>query len=157
MRPLVLLDWNVLGYTPTGHLGDAQPVEGGGDIYRMLSATWRTVVLYTGLDTEEMVETWLRREGLRSHVGLLVHQAISAVHPITWKLQQVRTLRTEGNREILYVDVDPQAVAAVIRDGVPSVLLSFPAFISPDWHPDASKTPKPWDAVVHEIELQRDA
>ena len=169
MRPLVLLGWDVLGFTSTGHLGDASPVEGGGDLYRMLSAHWRTVVLYTGLDSEEMVETWMRREGLRSHVGILCAEKSVANYPWTlkgpepvrdraasWKIQQLRRLRTEGNRELLYVDTDPTAVSKAIRDGVPAMLLAFPTYISPDWRPDTDISPRPWDDLAQEIELQRD-
>ena len=155
MRPLVLFGWSALGYTPSGRLGDAAPVEGGCDLYRMLSAQWRTVLLYTGLDTSEMAEMWVRREGLRSHVGMFCMEDHTA-DPVTWKLQQLRKVRTEGNRDLLFVDSDPRSVALAIRDGVPAMLLAFPTYISPDWRPDADTTPRPWDALEQEIDLQRE-
>lgn len=157
MRPLVLLDWSLLAYTPTGRLSEASPVEGGGDVYRLLTSVWRTVVLYDGVDSEEMFTTWLRREGFKGHVGLLCMPLFDSTAPMNWKLMQLRRLRTEGNVELLVVAADPHFVAGALADGVPSMLVTFPTYVSPDWRPDAERTPRVWEELTAEIDRQREA
>lgn len=149
MRQLVVFNWDVLARTPDGTLANALPVEGGVSLYKLLAQAHRVVLLFQHDQPEELVRSWLVREGLKLHVSLVLKPAHEEA--LQWKLNTVRSLRTAGNDELMVVDNDAELLGTLYAEGVPSLLVSYPQYQF------SERRLKEWTNVVDEIDHLREA
>lgn len=116
----------------------------GSLLYSGLAASSR-LILATSLD-RRMVAHWCRTVGLAAHLDTTALDT-----------KVVGRLRAGGDNPILYIDSNPERVAAAMRDGVPSMLFSRPLFARAGHRPDlvGERLPRPWSEITHEASTQQ--
>jgi hypothetical protein len=127
------------------------PLEGQRPLYDALAGSHRLVVLSLSPD-REMVMSWLRQQHYRFDM-LLNKEATFALDDVSWKVQQVRDVRSMGWPVGLYLDGDPEAVRRVFADGTAALLLAH-RLSRPNWLP-TERQPKAWTDLVAFIEEQK--
>jgi hypothetical protein len=118
----------------------------GGMMYAGLAASTRLVVA-TAVD-RRLAQHWCRIQGLTGHMDL------TALDERT-----IKRMRASGDNPRLYIDANPDRVAAALRDGVPALLFSRPMFARADHRADLSgeRLPKEWAEVTREQKAQQRA
>lgn len=107
----------------------------------------KMAVLATGITNTPIFLEWLKREGYKaSTVDITEDDHVDAV------VERVMAFNAVYGKIHWYVDVDPLNVAKVAHIGVPTLLLTVPDTIRPEWSEE--KVIKSWDVLVEEIETQ---
>lgn len=100
--------------------------------------------------TEDALATWLARNQLTGHLGILHSSGPSPAQRLD-TLRRIRSWRVE-----LIIEPDPQCAAQEIANGW-NVLLHAPAlYAEPRWRPDQTAEIQPWQALTDEIHHQQD-
>ena len=107
----------------------------------------RLIVIATGITNTQLLLEWLKREGYKaSAVDIIQDEHVDV------RVDRVTALNAAYGRIQWYVDIDPIVVAKVARLGIPTLLLTVPDVVRPEWSED--RVPKSWEALVEEIETQ---
>lgn len=115
----------------------------GATLYGALATTSK-VVLATNLD-RRLVAHWCRSNGLTQHTTTVALDG-----------RTVTALRAGGENVVLYVDADPERVAAALRAGVVTMLYARPLYAR-GTVPSHSQSIRPWAELVAESRAQRAA
>lgn len=107
----------------------------------------RLIVLATGITNTPMLLEWLKREGYKASAVDIIEDNHEDI-----KVERVAALNAAYGKLQWYVDIDPLVVARVARMGVPTLLLTVPDVVRPEW--SEGRVPKKWEALVEEIETQ---
>jgi hypothetical protein len=103
-----------------------------------------------------LVDTWLRKEGIRAFATVLNYSTSSTAMSLSaWKARQVREFTRNGTAVAWYIDTDPGAIAEVYMEGVPTLLMSNPYFTRPEFRPDAERKVRAWGDLVTTIETEQ--
>ncbi len=130
------------------------PSQSGHMLYDTL-VQYYAIVLLTQHD-RDLVDTWLRKEGIRGFATVLSFASTSWAYSIpAWKAFQVRGFLQAGTAVSWFIDTDPAAIEAVYLEGVPTMMLSNPQFTRPEFRPDAARKVRPWDQLVTTIEMEK--
>lgn len=130
------------------------PSQSGHMLYNTLVQSY-SVVLVTHHDAE-LVDTWLRKEGIKGFATVFNYSASSTAMSLSsWKAYQVRHLLQSGSAVAWFIDTDPSAIAEVYVEGVPTMMLSHPYFTRPEFRPDADRQVRPWNDLVTTIETEQ--
>ena len=130
------------------------PSQAGHMLYDNLLAGY-SIVLVTHHE-RELVDTWVRKEGIRNFATLLSYAESNQVLTLSeWKAYQVRQFLQDGTPVSWFVDTDPTAIEAVFMEGVPTMMLSSPHYTRPEFRPDATHRVRPWNELVTTIESDR--
>jgi hypothetical protein len=98
----------------------------------------------------ELVKEWLKRENFK----------VSAIHQTPAMVRDGNTPASEAvwhiasavSRPHFYIDVDPETCRIVNGQGIPTLLLTVPKYLRPEWNQPQAK--RSWDVVVDEIEAR---
>lgn len=132
------------------------PSQSGRLLYENLIQGY-AVVLLTQHDPE-LVSGWLRKEGIKGFATVLSSATTStalSLSPSAWKAYQVRSFLQTGTAVAWFVDTDPEAIAAVFLEGVPTMMISSPYYTRPEFRPDVTRRVRKWDDLVTTIESER--
>jgi hypothetical protein len=118
----------------------------GGMMYAGLAASTRLVVA-TAVD-RRLAQHWCRVQGLTAHIDLTALDE-----------RIISRMRASGDSPMLYVDANPDRVAAALRDGVPAMLFSRPMFARAEHRADLTgdRLPKEWAEITAEHQAQQSA
>lgn len=130
-------------------LGARQPSPEGRRLWNSLFESYngRIVVFAAGVENQEACLQWLKREGFKASAV----DMIADTHLDT-KVERIEVLHALYGKITWYIDVDPHVIAKVSRNGIPTLLVTVPHVVRPEWSEQRVK--KGWDAVVQEIESQ---
>jgi hypothetical protein len=121
-------------------------------LYRALSAVDRLIVL-GGLDRERD-EWFLATHDLRDHVNFVAESITKGPTELMRRQAQIGALRAQGIHIDLAIEPDPEIIAALHDDGIPTLLYLHPKFTHPAFRPDYESVAKPWDALVASVHYQ---
>lgn len=107
----------------------------------------RVSIMATGIKNTQILLEWLKREGFKASTVDIVEDD----HPDT-KVDRVASFNAVYGLIYWYIDVDPVAVAKVAHMGIPTLLLTVPDIVRPEWVDN--RVPKSWETLVEEIETQ---
>jgi hypothetical protein len=100
-----------------------------------------------GLQGEGILLEWLKRENFKaSSVDMFEKSGADA------KFDRVISLSAVYGMMHWFIDTDPETIAKVAHHGIPTLLVTVPHTIRPEWVD--GKPMKPWDTLVEEINNQ---
>ncbi|WP_409238293.1 hypothetical protein [Streptomyces sp. PA5.6] len=129
----------------------------GNALYQALATQHTVYLLSDDLDLPR-THNWLRVNGLHRHT-----RVIQPRRPSDWRtdvqlrLDAVGYITGTGTKVDLVLDPDPAITAELLALGYPVATLTLPHFAKPQWRPDYTQEPRPWDALVDEVETQAQA
>lgn len=137
---------------PSDTLGTRQPSVEGRRLWDTLFQKYmgRTLVVVDSQYNLDLVKEWLKREQFK----------VSSIHQTPLMVRDGNTPAAEAVWQIIsavsrpqfYIDVDPETCQAVSNQGVPTLLLTIPKYLRPEWHQPQTK--RSWDVVVDEMEAR---
>ena len=145
---MILINFNAIA-APGDELGARVPRKEMRRLWGALNAGYNTklAVLATGITNTPIFLEWLKREGYKATTVDIVED-----DGLNVTIDRVVALNAVYGKINWYVDVDPIAVAKVAHLGIPTLLLTVPDTIRPEWSEE--KVIKGWDVLVEEIESQ---
>jgi hypothetical protein len=132
----------------------------GFNLYQALVTTYRIAVVLDDTDTE-LTGLWLRKNGFRDYVQIIPLRPVDreglgflrGSNPPP-RLSQYRRARGVGGVELV-IDPDPAVVAGAMEMGITGMLFGHPKLARPEFRPDHTVEPRPWDQLVAQVEYQR--
>lgn len=145
---MILINFDVLA-VPGDELGSRLPRPETRKLWNSLLVGYngRVAIMATGITNTPLLLEWLKREGYKASTI----DVISTDHPDD-KVDRVATMNAAYGKIYWYVDIDPITVAKVAHMGIPTLLLTVPDIVRPEWVDD--RVPKDWASLVEEIESQ---
>lgn len=121
-------------------------------LYRAFASLGRLAIL-GGLERKRD-EWFLATHGLTDHVEFLPELLVNHPTELGRRRAQIGGLRSKGTQVDLVVEPDPEIVAALHEDGVPTLMYLHPRFSQPAFRPDYKSVAKPWDTLVETVQYQ---
>lgn len=148
---MIIVSFDVLALpnTVSNDIGSRQPSPEGRRLWNSLFASYNgsMAVFASGVTNEEGCLHWLKRENFKaSTVDMIESQTLKD------KVNRISNLHAVYGRINWYIDTDPEVIAKVSHNGIPTLLVTVPHVIRPEW--SESRTRKAWDDVVQEVEAQ---
>lgn len=100
-----------------------------------------------GMQGEQILLEWLKREGYKASSVDMVESSGSEV-----RYDRAVALSSVYGMPHWFIDIDPECIAKVARYGIPTLLVTVPHTIRPEW--TDGREYKPWDMLVEEINNQ---
>ena len=148
---MIVVTFDVIANRSTD-IGSSQPNNHGRKLWNMLFPTYngRICLLVDGVAKEkhELVMQWLKKENFKPG-SIDFHWETGSDN----RLDRVRAIHAAHTRIDWYVDTDPKTVAKVVKEGIPTLLVTIPHVVRPEW--DQPRTIMSWDELTKEIEDQR--
>lgn len=114
----------------------------------------RVTLLADGYDRDRLVlEHFLKFHRITGYVGIDVSVLSDGASTVDRRLAQLNRMRRNGPVDF-FVEPDPKIAAALIAQGVPTLLYLHPQYTVPSWRPDYGGTPRRWDDLLAETERQ---
>lgn len=147
---MIVITFDVLA-TRSKDIGASQPTKEGKRLWNLFFGPYngRICVLADGIEKHKqpLVLEWLKRENIKAgSVDFHWEQGPDV------RLDRVRAIHAAYTKIDWYVDTNPEAVAKVIRDGIPTLLVSVPYTVRPEW--DEPRTIRGWDILSTELDTQ---
>ncbi|MCC3765994.1 hypothetical protein [Streptomyces sp. UNOC14_S4] len=128
----------------------------GSGIYHALAAHHSIYLVSDDID-HEAVRRWLRLHGLDRHMKVIHNRHAADRRSTTQiRLDAISQLSGTGTKVNLVIEPDPAVTAELLAQGYPTATLTLPNFAKPEWRPDYTQAPRPWDDLVAEARLQAD-
>lgn len=145
---MILINFNAIA-APGDELGARVPRKEMRRLWGALNVGYNTklAVLATGITNTPIFLEWLKREGYKATTVDIVED-----DGLNVTIDRVVAFNAVYGKINWYVDVDPIAVAKVAHLGIPTLLLTVPDTVRPEWSEE--KVIKGWDVLVEEIESQ---
>lgn len=145
---MILINFDAIAI-PGNELGSRLPRPEMRKLWGSLNAGYngRLAILALGITNTPLLLEWLKREGYKASTVDVFHE-----NHADDKVERVLAFNAAYGKINWYVDIDPIAVAKVAHIGIPTLLLTVPDIIRPEWVGD--KVPKSWESLVEEIENQ---
>lgn len=145
---MILINFDVIA-SPGRELGARIPRPETRKLWNSLTAGYngRMAVMATGITNTPVLMEWLKREGYKPTTLDIVEGTHSDI-----KIERVAAFNAVYGKIDWYVDIDPITVARVAHMGIPTLLLTVPDIVRPEWSED--RLIKSWDVLVEEIEAQ---
>lgn len=132
-------------------IGSSHPNNYGRRLWTMLFGTYngRICLLVDGVEThhQQLVMEWLKKENYRPG-SIDFHWESGSDN----RLQRVRAVHAVHNKIDWYVDTDPVTVSKVIAEGIPTLLVTIPQIVRPEW--EEQRKIVGWDELTVKIEEQ---
>ena len=145
---MILINFNAIA-SPGDEIGARVPRQEMRRLWGALNAGYntKTAIMATGITNTPILLEWLKREGYKaSAVDIVEEDGLNVT------IDRVTAFNAVYGKISWYVDVDPIAVAKVAHLGIPTLLLTVPDTIRPEWSEE--RVIKGWDVLVEEIESQ---
>lgn len=107
----------------------------------------RLAILATGVTNTPLLLEWLKKEGYKASTV-----DIFEGNHTDDKVERVTAFNAAYGKINWYIDTDPVTVSRVARMGIPTLLLTVPDVVRPEWSDE--RVPKSWETLVEEIENQ---
>jgi hypothetical protein len=150
---MIIITFDALAL-PADDLGARQPRNETRRLWNALFPYYhgRIIILADGINKdghqgEQILLAWLKREGFKASAVDIVHEKGSEV-----RYDRVVSLSAVYGRLHWFIDIDPEAIAKVARHGIPTLLVTIPDTIRPEWK--EGREMKGWDVLVEEINNQ---
>lgn len=145
---MIVFSFDVIA-APNEELGARQPIPEGCRLWSMLATTYngRIAILGAGITNIPVFTEWLKKGNFKASTVDVTDQTSAQA-----KIDRVASLNAVYGKIDWYVDTDPSAVAGVMHMGIPTLLVTVPHTVRPEWV-DGRKI-KGWDTLVNEIESQ---
>lgn len=113
---------------------------------RML--VFATGIKKEGSQGEQILLEWLKRENFKATSVDMVER-----DDTNTKVDRVISLVSVFGTPHWFIDTDPEVIARVAHQGIPTMLITIPTIVRPEWVD--GKEIKPWDSLVEEINNQQ--
>jgi hypothetical protein len=100
-----------------------------------------------------IIEHFLKFHRISDYVDIDISVLSDGPDTVSRRLTQINRLRRTGPISFA-VEPDPKIAAALLADGVPTLLYLHPQFTVPSWRPDFGGRLRRWDDLVAETERQ---
>ncbi|MFE9412397.1 hypothetical protein ACFYN0_26915 [Streptomyces sp. NPDC006704] len=129
----------------------------GNALYQALATHHSVFLLSDQLDVFR-TQRWLNMHNLTRHTRVIQPRTHSEWRTNTQlRLDAVGSITSTGTKVDLVIEPDPVITAELLALGYPVATLTLPHFAKPQWRPDYTQEPRPWDALVDEVETQAQA
>lgn len=132
-------------------IGSSQPNNNGRKLWTALFSMYngRICLLVDGVEKHEqqLVAEWLKKENYKPGSIDFHWERGPDV-----RLDRVRAIHAAHTKIDWYIDTDPSTVAKVIKDGIPTLLVTVPYIVRPEW--DEPRRIVAWDEVANAVETQ---
>ncbi len=132
-------------------IGASQPNNHGRRLWSMLFGTYngRICLLVDGVEKNEhqLITEWLKKENYKPG-SIDFHWESGSDN----RLDRVRAIHAAHNIIDWYVDTDPVTLSKVIAEGIPTLLVTIPYIVRPEW--EENRKIVAWDELTHKIETQ---
>lgn len=147
---MIWFNFDVLA-TPHEEIGSRQPRRVGFNLWRYIAdGTQSNVsVTYRGRLTgteRALLDTWMRRENIKPTV---FHELEDDLQLAVTKVHELSTLYGAAD---LYIDTDVRMCTELLKRGVPTLCLSDPVIVRPEWY--EATVIRPWDELAAEKDRQ---
>lgn len=150
---MIFITFNALA-GPAEMVGERQPYP---EVRRLWSSLFthyhgRMLIIADGISDEgmngrEVLMAWLKKEGFKAaSVDMSSESGSEVVY------DRVMSLSSVFGIPHFFIDNDPETVAKVMRYGIPTLLVSVPHTIRPEW--SEGRELKAWEQLVSEIDKQ---
>ncbi len=145
---MILINFDAIA-SPGSELGARIPRPEMRKLWGALTAGYngKMSVMATGITNTQVFLEWLKREGYKPVTVDIVEDS-----HVDTKIERVAAFNAAYGKIHWYIDIDPITVAKVAHMGIPTLLLTIPDIIRPEWSEE--KVIKSWDVLVEEIESQ---
>ena len=136
-------------------INDAQSVDPNGRLlFEGVKGLGRVTFLADGFTRDrKFIEHFLKFHRISEYVDIDISVLSDGPDTVSRRLTQLNRLRRTGPVTFM-VEPDPEIAAALMAQGVPTLLYLHPQFTVPSWRPDFSGRLRPWDDLVAETERQ---
>lgn len=124
----------------------AEPVMEHIALVKALEAAYRLVYVVPADADLEHADTWLLTN-LGEMDPVVLHGDSLSEH--------LRRARLGRYNVVSVLTSDPGTAAEALRLGLTPLLLTSPSYARPEFRPDWDRDPRPWDAVIEEVDHQR--
>ena len=100
-----------------------------------------------------VIEHFLKFHRISDYVDIDITVPSDGADTVARRLTQINRLRRTGPVSFV-VEPDPKVAAALLAEGVPTLLYLHPQYTVPSWRPDFSGRLRRWDDLVTETERQ---
>lgn len=132
-------------------VGASQPSSHGRKLWASLFGMYngRICLLVDDVDKhqQQLVIEWLKKENFKPGSVDFYWEKGPDV-----RLDRVRAIQAAHSKVDWYIDTDPLAVSKVIKDGIPTLLVTVPFVVRPEW--DEPRKIVAWDELSNTIETQ---
>lgn len=145
---MIVINLSVLS-RPSENVSSRQPVPEGRAIWSMMFERYmgRIAVLSNEVYNPAFFADWLKREGFKASFFECIDEPLPDL-----KAQKIQLLGAAFGKIEWYVDTDPRVCAHTTALGIPTIVISVPDTIRPEW--EQGKTIRQWDTLVEEMESQ---
>ena len=130
-------------------VGARQPIPEGRKLWSTLFTAYsgRMSVFAPGVTNQDGCVSWLKREGFKASTVDFISE-----NTVEDKVARIQNLHAAYGRINWYIDVDPKVVARVAHNGIPTLLMTVPDTVRPEW--SESRFKREWGAIVEESDAQ---
>lgn len=132
-------------------IGSSQPNNTGRKLWAAMFSIYngRICLLVDGVEKhqQQLVMEWLKKENYKPG-SIDFHWERGPDN----RLDRVRAIHAAHTKIDWYIDTDPATVAKVIKDGIPTLLVTVPYVVRPEW--DEPRKIIAWDEVTNAVETQ---
>lgn len=119
-----------------------------------LIPTGRVTLLADGYDRDRKVlEHFLKFHRITGYADIDISVLSDGASSVDRRMAQLNRLRRTGPVSFM-VEPDPKIAAALMAEGVPTLLYLHPQYTVPSWRPDYGGSLRRWDDMVAETERQ---
>lgn len=136
-------------------IADGQALDPNGRmLFEGLKDLGRVTFLADGFSRDrKFIEHFLRYHRISEYVDIDISVLSDGPDTVSRRLTQISRLRRTGPISFA-VEPDPKVAAALMADGVPTLLYLHPQFTVPSWRPDFGGRLRRWDDLAAETERQ---
>lgn len=114
----------------------------------------RITFLADGFSRErKYIEHFLKFHRITEYINIDISLPSDGADTVARRLTQINRLRRTGPVDFV-VEPDPRIAAALLADGIPTLLYLHPQYTVPSWRPDYTGNLRRWDDLVAETERQ---
>lgn len=132
-------------------IGSSQPNNNGRKLWAAMFSIYngRICLLVDGVEKhqQQLVMEWLKKENYKPG-SIDFHWERGSDN----RLDRVRAIQSAHSKIDWYIDTDPVTVAKVIKEGIPTLLVTVPFIVRPEW--DEPRRIVAWDEVTNAVETQ---
>lgn len=136
-------------------ISDSQSLDPNGRIlFEGLKDLGRVTFLADGFARDRpFIEHFLRFHRISEYVDIDISVLSDGPDTVARRMTQVNRLRRTGPISFV-VEPDPKIAAALLADGIPTLLYLHPQYTVPSWRPDFTGRLRRWDDLVAETDRQ---
>lgn len=130
------------------------PDPNGRVLFEGLKNLGRVTFLADGYTRDRMnIEHFLKLHRISEYVDIDISVLSDGPDTVARRMAQINRLRRTGPISMV-IEPDPRIAAALLADGIPTLLYLHPQFTVPSWRPDFTGRLRRWDDLVAETERQ---